>query len=85
MANDTLTTNERLILQAVARKTENPKHSGERAGWTVYGIPQDDDGGRWEWNDYRPLVERGLVEREEDWKHVYLRMTPAGWEALSYA
>ena len=67
---------ERLIMQHLVRR-------GERTGveWVAYGVPES----AWGWHDYKSLVARGLLERREDWKNVYLRITDAGWRALSNA
>jgi len=37
----------------------------------------------WEWDDYKPLVAHGLLERRETWADVLLRLTKAGWLALA--
>lgn len=69
------------ILRWVARRTEERPVSGE---WVVYAIPHDTGtGARWAWNDYKPLVAADLLQRREDWKNVYVRLTDAGWAALS--
>jgi hypothetical protein len=76
----TITEAERLILHYVARETEN---RADASRWVVYAIPHDRDvGPRWAWDDYRPLVDAGLLERRESWKHVYVRLTDAGWKTL---
>jgi hypothetical protein len=68
---------ERAILQFVAR------HAGEdsdnRDGWCRWGEPENSP---WRFQDYKPLVTRGLLERRETWKDVLLRLTEAGWTAL---
>lgn len=69
------------ILRWVARRTEQ---RGTPSGWVVYAIPHDrGTGARWEWDDYKPLVEAGLLDRYEDWKNVHVKLTEAGWTALS--
>jgi hypothetical protein len=50
-----------------------------RDGWCRWGIPEGDP---WTWDDYRPLVGAGLVERRETWWDVLLRLTTEGWAAL---
>jgi hypothetical protein len=82
MGARTLSDMERKLLQHVARDTESREHGG---GWVIYGTPcpPPDFEAAWEWDDYRPLVARGLLDRCEDWKHVYVRLTDAGWKALS--
>jgi hypothetical protein len=69
---------ERLILQHVAHSAGEDTDS--RDGWCRWATS---DQWPWEWADYKPLVERGLLERRETWKDVLLRLTPAGWTALS--
>ena len=70
------------ILRWVARRTEQRPVNDQ--GWVVYAIPHDTDtGARWEWDDYKPLVAAGLLDRHEDWKNVYVKLTDAGWAALS--
>jgi hypothetical protein len=32
---------------------------------------------------FRPLVERGLLDFQEDWKHYYVKLTDAAWKALA--
>jgi hypothetical protein len=51
-----------------------------RDGWCRWGIPEGDP---WTWDDYRPLVTAGLVERRETWKDVLLKPTSAGWHAVA--
>lgn len=69
------------ILRWVARETEQ---RGATSGWVVYGIPHDaGTGARWAWDNYKPLVSAGLLERYEDWKNVHVKLTDAGWAALS--
>jgi hypothetical protein len=29
------------------------------------------------------LVERGLLDFQEDWKHYYVKLTDAAWKALA--
>jgi hypothetical protein len=73
---------ERLIMQHLARQWER-----KGVEWVAYGVPTTSVDGQlvqpWSWHDYKPLVARGLLERQEDWKNVYLRITNAGWRALS--
>jgi hypothetical protein len=76
------------ILRWVVRESES--HPARPGGWVVYGVPYSpdpadpfEDSAMWEWDDYRPLVADGLLERAEDWKNVYVRLTAAGWSALS--
>jgi hypothetical protein len=75
----TITEIERLILHRVARETED---GADAARWVIYSVPWDGSASRWQWDDYLPLVEAGLLERRESWKHVYVRLTDAGWKAL---
>jgi hypothetical protein len=83
MASRPLTENERRILQDIAREHEEQRRV-KPGGWHVYGVPYSRAGEPgWEWDDYRPLVADGLLEKSEDWKNVYVRMTEAGWAALS--
>jgi hypothetical protein len=51
-----------------------------RDGWCRWATLEDE---RWRWDDYRPLVAAGLVERRETWKDVLLKPTPAGWHRLA--
>ncbi len=37
----------------------------------------------WAWHDYKPLVASGLLDRQETWKDVLLRLTEAGWAAVN--
>jgi hypothetical protein len=77
-----MTDTERRILQYVARTSESKPYAP--GGWVVYAVPVRTDGSQaWEWDAYKPLVERGLLNRGEDWKNIYLRLTDAGWRALS--
>lgn len=72
-----LTVLDRLILQHVAH------HAGEdtdnRDGWCRWGEPED---APWRFQDYKPLVTLGMLERRETWKDILLKLTPAGWMAL---
>lgn len=77
-----LAADERILLRWVARRTEG-KVSRWGKDWVRYAVPHDADGARWEWDTYRPLVERGLLERGEDWKDVFVRLTDEGWKALA--
>jgi hypothetical protein len=76
------------ILRWVVRESES--HPAGSGGWVAYGIPYSSDpaipfeeSAMWEWDDYLPLVADGLLDRSEDWKNVYVRLTDAGWRALS--
>jgi hypothetical protein len=53
-----------------------------RGGWCRWGEPE---GSPWRFGDYRPLVARGLLARQETWKDVLLRPTAAGWRELARA
>lgn len=48
-------------------------------GWCRWSTKPD---WPWEFGDYKPLVERGLLERRESWSDILLKLTPAGWIAL---
>jgi hypothetical protein len=71
----------RAILQHVARSAA--EDTDNRDGWcrwsTQPGVWP------WEWDDYKPLVNLGLLERKETWKDILLRLTPAGWLGLNSA
>ena len=69
---------ERLILQYVARGSA--EDTDNRDGWCRWGEPEN---APWDFQDYKPLVTRGLLERRETWKDILLKLTPAGWEALN--
>jgi len=74
----TLTEIDRLILQYVARGSM--EDTDARDGWCRWGVPED---APWDFQDYKPLHDRGLLERKETWKDILLRLTPVGWEALA--
>jgi hypothetical protein len=69
------------ILQHVAHRAA--EDTDNRDGWcrwsTQPGVWP------WGWDDYRPLVDLGLLERKETFKDILLRLTPAGWMALNAA
>jgi hypothetical protein len=69
----------RAILQHVAHAAG--EDTDNRDGWCRWSTQPDV--WPWDWNDYKPLVDLGLLERKETWKDVLLRLTPAGWIALS--
>lgn len=71
---------ERLILQYVARGSL--EDTDDRDGWCRWGEPQD---APWAFQDYKPLVERGFLERRETWKDILLKLTEKGVQALWYA
>jgi hypothetical protein len=68
---------DRLILQYVAHSSG--EDTDNRGGWCRWGEPED---APWRFQDYKPLVTLGLLERKETWKDILLKLTPAGWEAL---
>lgn len=72
-----LTAKERLILQHVARAAA--EDTDNRDGWCRWGGGENDP---WRFEDYKPLVAAGLLERKETWKDVLLRPSPAGWSLL---
>ena len=67
-----------VILQHVAR--HSLEDTDARDGWCRWSEPED---ASWRFQDYKPLVTLGLLERRETWKDILLRLTPAGWEALN--
>jgi hypothetical protein len=70
----------RAILQHVAHRAG--EDTDKRDGWCRWSTgPQFP----WEWDDYKPLVDLGLLERQETWKDILLRLTAAGWLALNSA
>lgn len=66
------------ILQHIARRSGEDTDS--RGGWCRWSTS---DRWPWAWADYKPLVERGLIERRETFKDVLLKLTDAGWAFLS--
>lgn len=66
------------ILQHVAHRAGEDTDS--RDGWCRWSTS---DAWPWEWDDYKPLVDRGWLERGETFKDVLLRLTPAGWTLLA--
>jgi hypothetical protein len=72
------TTLDRLILQHVARGSL--EDTDNRNGWCRWGEPEH---APWDFQDYKPLVAAGLLERRETWKDILLRLTDAGMEALA--
>jgi hypothetical protein len=68
---------DRLILQHVAHSAG--EDTDNRDGWCRWSTS---DQWPWAWDDYRPLVDRGLLERKETWKDILLKLTLAGWAAL---
>jgi hypothetical protein len=77
-----LTETERLILQKYARKQEG-FHSKMGPGWFRWGVERAPGHDPWELDAFRPLVERGLLDFQEDWKHYYVKLTDAAWKALA--
>lgn len=76
---DVLDPTGRLIMRHLAREHERKGNE-----WIRYGVPWSDFGPEWEpFGAFRPLVEKGLLEAREDWKDVHVRITDAGWAALS--
>lgn len=73
-----LTPLERQILQHIARRAA--EDTDNRDGWCRWSTS---DRWPWEWDDYKPLVADGLLDRRETWKDVLLRLTDDGWEALT--
>jgi hypothetical protein len=67
-----------LILQHVARRSL--EDTDARDGWCRWGEPED---APWRFRDYKPLVALGLLECRETYKDILLKLTPAGWAALS--
>lgn len=65
------------ILRHVAHRAGEDTDS--RDGWCRWSTS---DRWPWQWDDYRPLVDDGLLERRETWKDVLLRLTDAGWAVL---
>jgi hypothetical protein len=74
-----LSTAEQTILQHVAHSAG--EDTDNRDGWCQWSTQPGV--WPWDWHDYKPLVERGLLERRETWKDVLLRLTSAGWAALT--
>lgn len=71
---------DRQILQFVARGSLEDTDS--RDGWCRWSEPEN---APWRFQDYKPLVTLGLLERKETWKDILLRLTEAGWMALHAA
>lgn len=71
---------DRLILQHVARRSL--EDTDNRDGWCRWSEPQN---APWRFQDYKPLVTTGLLERRETWKDILLKLTSAGWMALHSA
>jgi hypothetical protein len=80
MTDRPLTDLDRLILQYVARGSL--EDTDNRDGWCRWGEPER---APWDFQDYKPLVVAGLLERRETWKDILLRLTAAGWLALHSA
>lgn len=72
-----LSSTDRRILQHVAHR--GGEDTDNRDGWCRWSTS---DRWPWQWDDYKPLVERGLLDRRESWKDVMLKLTQAGWMAL---
>jgi hypothetical protein len=72
-----MNTLDRLILQFVARRSL--EDTDARDGWCRWSEPED---APWRFQDYKPLVTLGLLERRETWKDILLRLTDTGWAAL---
>jgi hypothetical protein len=70
----------RLILQHVAHRAA--EDTDNRDGWCRWSTS---DEWPWEWDDYKPLVDRGWLARRETWKDILLKLTPAGWLLLNTA
>lgn len=69
---------DRLILQHVARKSAEDLDS--RDGWCRWSTAER---WPWQWDDYKPLLADGLLQRRETWKDVLLRLTDDGWRRLA--
>jgi len=69
----------RAILRHVAHRAA--EDTDNRDGWCRWGYNPERD--PWTFQDYKPLVVRGLLERRETWKDILLRLTDAGWAYLS--
>lgn len=77
-----LTAEERAILQKYARRAEG-FHAKPGPGWQIWGLERAPGHDPWEYGAFRPLVEKGLFDHTDDWKHDYVRLTDAGWAALA--
>lgn len=66
------------ILRWVAR--HSAEDTDNRDGWCRWAEPEDSP---WQFQDYKPLVVAGLLERRETWKDILLRLTERGWAVLS--
>lgn len=77
-AEITITAPQRLLLQAVARRSM--EGGGKRPGWCVVfrEVPP-----RWSWDDWKAVRRLGLVDYFEEWKHDFARLTDAGYAVLS--
>lgn len=64
----------RWIISKAAEDRDN------RNGWCRWATLEGDP---WAWDDYRPLVAAGLVERRDTWMDVLLKPTDAGWREVS--
>jgi hypothetical protein len=76
MSSVALKASERRLLQHVRHHVA--EGIGQQAGWARVGFPLNHS---WDWNDVKALVGRGLLERADLGKHVYVRPTEAGWAA----
>ena len=76
-----LSETDRRVLQYVARQTEGSRRG--RNQWVPEAIPHDlKTGAQWTFDDYRRLIDAGLLDVYEEWKYDWVRLTDAGWAAL---
>jgi hypothetical protein len=68
---------ERDILRHIAHRAA--EDTDNRDGWCRWSEPEN---ALWRFEDYKPLVTSGLLERRETWKDILLKLTDAGWMAL---